>query len=165
MLNPDYDYYWFFDDDVTFPNNQLYDFVNAHKHLDHDCMISYIFGDLTQNLQLETWDMDENMIVYHSTEHNWLTHYPGHGDIQPLDVNKTYGSYFPLVRLSNRALNTLLEEHKKGYYGYSEGFVPTILNYKNLSLYSIYNKQSEIKVNKDLTVFHRRYHQMKWENL
>jgi hypothetical protein len=165
MLNPNYDYYWFFDDDVTFPNNQLYDFVNAHKHLNHDCMISYIFGDLTQNLQLETWDMDENMVVYHSIEHNWLTHYPGHGDIQPLDVNKTYGSYFPLVRLSNRALNTLLEEHKKGYYGYSEGFVPTILNYKDLSLYSIYNKQSEIKVNKDLTVFHRRYHQMKWENL
>jgi hypothetical protein len=165
MLNPNYDYYWFFDDDVTFPNNQLYDFVNAHKSLDHDCMISYIFGKTNQENQSDTLDMDENMIAYHSNEHNWLTLYPGPGDIHPSDVVKSYGSYFPLVRLSNKALRILLEEHKNEYYGYSEGFVPTILDYKGLSLYSIYNKQSEIKVNKDLEVFHRGYHQMKWENL
>ena len=164
-MHPNYDYYWFFDDDVTFPQNQLYDFVNEHKVLDHDCMISYIFGDLNQVNQPDTHDMDERMVAYHSTEHNWLTHYPGDGDIQPSEVTEKYGSYFPLVRLSNKALNVLLEEHEKGYYGYSEGFVPTILNHRGLKLYSIYNKNSEVVVNKDLVVYHRRYHQMTWENL
>jgi hypothetical protein len=164
-MHPNYDYYWFFDDDVTFPQNQLYDFVNEHKVLDHDCMISYIFGDLNQANQPDTHDMDERMVAYHSTAHNWLTHYPGDGDKQPSEVTEKYGSYFPLVRLSNKALNVLLEEHEKGYYGYSEGFVPTILNHRGLKLYSIYNKNSEVVVNKDLVVYHRRYHQMTWENL
>jgi hypothetical protein len=164
-VNPNYDYYWFFDDDVTFPNGQLYDFVEKHKGLDHDCMISYIFGDLEQKNQPDTHDMDEKMVAYHSTSHNWLSHYPGDGDIQPSDIKDKYGSYFPLVRLSNRALSILVSEHEKGYYGYSEGYVPTILDYHGLKLYSIYNKQSEIAVDKDLIVFHRRHHQMQWENL
>lgn len=163
--NPNYDYYWFFDDDVTFPNNQLYEFVDQHKHLDHDCMIAYIFGGLNQTNQPDTWDMDDRMVAYHSTDFNWLTHYPGAGDVQPPDVKENYGSYFPVVRLSNKALSTLWEEHQKGFYGYSEGYLPTILNYRGLSLYSIYNKESEIKVNKDLILHHRRYHQMTWENL
>lgn len=164
-MHPNYDYYWFFDDDVTFPEKQLYQFVDEHKVLDHDCMISYIFGDLNQTNQLDTHDMDEKMVAYHSTNHNWLTHYPGDGDIQPLDVKDKYGSYFPLVRLSNKALNVLLEEHEKGFYGYSEGYVPTVLNHYGLKLYSIYNKNSEVAINKDLVVHHRRYHQMTWENL
>jgi hypothetical protein len=163
--NPNYDHYWFFDDDVTFPNNQLYDFVNEHKHLEHDCMVAYIFGGLNQTNQPDTWDMDERMVAYHSTDHNWLTHYPGDGDIQPSNIKEVYGSYFPVVRLSNKALSVLWEEHQKGHYGYSEGYLPTILNHRGLSLYSIYNKESEIKVNKDLILYHRRYHQMTWENL
>jgi hypothetical protein len=164
-MHPNYDYYWFFDDDVTFPQNQLYDFVNDHKMLDHDCMISYIFGGINQINQPDTHDMDDRMVAYHSTEHNWLTHYPGDGDIQSPEIVEKYGSYFPLVRLSNKALNVLLEEHEKGHYGYSEGFVPTTLNHHGLKLYSIYNKQSEVAINKDLIVHHRRYHQMTWENL
>lgn len=164
-MHPNYDYYWFFDDDVTFPEDQLYQFVNEHKVLDHDCMISYIFGDLNQTNQPDTHDMDERMVAYHSTNHNWLSHYPGDGDIQSADIVEKYGSYFPLVRLSNKALNVLLEEHEKGYYGYSEGYVPTVLNHYGLKLYSIYNKDSEVAINKDLVVHHRRYHQMTWENL
>lgn len=164
-INPNYDYYWFFDDDVTFPKLQLYDFVNEHKSLDHDCMISYIFGDLNQVNQPDTHDMDEKMVAYHSESHNWLTHYPGDGDIQDPNIKEKYGSYFPLVRFSNKALNVLLNEHERGYYGYSEGYVPTVLNYHGLKLYSIYNKQSEVAINKELIVHHRRYHQMTWENL
>jgi hypothetical protein len=163
--NPNYDYYWFFDDDVTFPDNQLYDFINQHKYLEHDCMVTYIFGNINQTLQPDTWDMDEKMVAYHSTEHNWLTHYPGPGDNHPKEIKETYGSYFPLVRLSNKALNTLYEEHNKGYYGYSEGYVPTILNHYGLTLYSIYDKESNVKIDKNLIVHHRRYHQMTWENL
>lgn len=164
-LFPDYDYYWFFDDDVTFPNNQLYDFVKEHKSLDHDCMISYIFGNINQKQQEDTHDMDERMVAYHAPNANWLSHYPGPGDNQPGDVVETYGSYFPLVRLSNEALRVLIEEHEKGFYGYSEGYVPTILNHRGLKLYSIYDKDSNVKINKDIIVYHRRYHQMKWENL
>jgi hypothetical protein len=128
-------------------------------------MVAYIFGGLNQTNQPDTWDMDERMVAYHSTDHNWLTHYPGDGDIQPSDIKEVYGSYFPVVRLSNKALSVLWEEHQKGHYGYSEGYLPTILNHRGLSLYSIYNKESEIKVNKDLILHHRRYHQMTWENL
>lgn len=164
-LFPDYDYYWFFDDDVTFPNGQLYEFIESHKHLDHDCMISYIFGDLNQKNQFDTHDMDENMVAYHAPNHNWLSHYPGPGDIQPENITEKYGSYFPLVRLSNDAMQVLWDEHNNGYYGYSEGYVPTVLNNKGLKLYSIYNKESNVKVNNDIIVYHRRYHQMKWENL
>jgi hypothetical protein len=164
-VQPDYDYYWFFDDDVTFPENQLYDFVEKHKSLDHDCMITYIFGGLDQENQPLTHNMDENMVAYHSTNHNWLSHYPGDGDIQPSEVTEKYGSYFPLVRLSNKAMAILLREHQKGFYGYSEGYVPTILNHYGLKLYSIYNKQSNITLDNNLIVHHRRYHQLQWENL
>jgi hypothetical protein len=162
---PNYNYYWFFDDDVTFPNGQLYDFINQHKSLDHDCMISYIFTHETSTNNSNVPTMDENMVSYHSSNHNWLVHYPGPGDIHGEDVKEKYGSYFPLVRLSKKAMETLIEEHEKGLYGYSEGFVPTILNHRGLKLYSIFDKNSEVSVNPNLIVHHKRYHQMKWENL
>lgn len=164
-LFPEYEHYWFFDDDVTFPQNELYEFINAHKDLDHDCMISYLFSDLNAENPSRVLEMEETMGSYHSQDHNWLTHYPGAGDVQPTDVREKYGSYFPLVRLSNRALKTLVEEHERGYYGYSEGYVPTILNYRGLKLYSIYNKQSKVAAAEDITVYHRGYLDLVWKNV
>jgi hypothetical protein len=81
------------------------------------------------------------------------------------DIKEKYGSYFPVVRLSNKALSILCDEHQNGYFGYSEGYMPTILNHRGLSLYSIYNKESNVKVDNNIILHHRRYHQMTWENL
>ena len=164
-IHPEYEYYWFFDEDVTFPENHLYDIVNAHAHLDHDCMITYLFSDLNNENPSQVPVVDENMVSFHSTDHYWLKHYPGPGDIQPEDVKEKYGSYFPMVRLSNKALKTLVEEHEKGFHGYSEGYVPTILNHKGLKLYSIFNKDSKINVDESLIAFHRKYLELQWKNL
>jgi len=163
--HPEYEYYWFFDEDVTFPENDLYHIVNAHAHLDHDCMITYLFSDLNNDNPSKVPVVDENMVSFHSTDHYWLKHYPGPGDTQPEDVKEKYGSYFPMVRLSNKALKTLVEEHEKGFYGYSEGYVPTVLNHHGLKLYSIFNKDSKIAVDESLIAFHRRYLELQWKNL
>jgi len=164
-LHPEYKYYWFFDEDVTFPEDHLYDIVNAHSNMDHDCMITYLFSDVNNENPSQVPVVDENMVSYHSLNHYWLSHYPGPGDIQPEDVKEKYGSYFPIVRLSNKALKTLVEEHEKGHYGYSEGYVPTILNYHGLKLHSIFNKDSKIAADESLIAFHRRYLELQWKNL
>lgn len=162
---PEYEYYWFFDDDVTFPNNDLYTFVDAHSHLDHDCMITYLFADLNAENKSQVLTMTPGMGSFHAEDHNWLVHYPGPGDVQPAGVTEKYGSYFPLVRLSNKALKALVEEHENGHYGYSEGYVPTVLNYRNLSLYSIFNKESKVVVDESLEVYHRRYQDLVWKHV
>jgi len=163
LLHPNYDYYWFFDDDISFPNADYEEFLRAHYDIAADCVITYIFSKEKNIAGVHS--MDENMVAYHSKEFNWLTHYPGPGDKQPESVETNLGSYFPIVRLSNQALETLWRKHKEGYYGYSEGYVPTTLHNENLSLYSIYDKESEILANPSLLVHHKNYHQMKWENL
>ena len=70
----------------------------------------------------------------------WFERFPGDGDILPKGINQWYGSFFPAVRYSNSSMNTLLKQFKDGLWGYSEGFVPTILNKHNHSLGSIFNK-------------------------
>jgi hypothetical protein len=81
------------------------------------------------------------------------------------DLKYSGGSYFPLVRLSNKSMKILLEEHKKGYYGYSEGYVPTTLNQYNLKLYSIFNKESKVDANENIIIYHRRYLDLIWKNI
>jgi hypothetical protein len=165
LTQPDYDYYWFFDEDVTFPQNNLKEFIKAHSELDHDCMITYLFSNFDNENNSNVPVIDENMVSYHSRDHYWLKHYPGDGDKQPEDVTETYGSYFPLVRLSNEAMRILWQEHQNGYYGYSEGYVPSILNKHGLKLYSIYNKDSKVVADENLVVYHRRYLELQWKNL
>jgi hypothetical protein len=128
-------------------------------------MITYLFSDVNNDNPSQVPVVDENMVSYHSLNHYWLSHYPGPGDVQPEDVKEKYGSYFPIVRLSNKAMRVLVEEHEKGNHGYSEGYVPTILNYRGLKLYSIFNKQSKIAADESLVAFHRRYLELQWKNL
>jgi hypothetical protein len=101
---------------------------------------------------------------FHAPDYNWLTHYPGIGDKQPEDITEKYGSYFPIVRLSNRALSLLLEKHNQGYYGYSEGYVPTVLNHHGMSLYSIFNTNSKVDLNNDILIHHKNW-EMLWKNV
>ena len=162
-IHPEYEYYWFFDDDVTFPNFQLDQFLESHNPLTYDCMITYLFSNLGNENPSNVPVMDENMGSFHAKEFNWLTHYPGHGDNQPPYIKETYGSFFPIVRYSNRAMKKLLEEHENGYYGYSEGYVPTVLNHHGMSLYSIYNKNSKVELNNDILIHHKNW-EMYWKS-
>ena len=70
---------------------------------------------------------------------------PGDGDKLPDDFTEKFGSFFPIVRLSNSALKLLHELLFDGIYGYSEGFVPTILNYHGFKLDTIFDNTSKGK--------------------
>ena len=55
-----------------------------------------------------------------------------------------YGSYFPVFRISNLAVSTLISGYiKERVVGYCETLVPTFLKYKDLSIapFSKYNIQ------------------------
>lgn len=161
---PNYEYYWFFDDDITFPNSDLTKFLEKHNRLDYDCMITYLFANLNAKNPSNVLTMEQGMGSYHSQDHHWLIHYPGVGDKQPPYITETYGSYFPIVRFSNRALKKLMEVHEEGYYGYSEGFVPTVLNHFGMSLYSIFNKDSKVNLAEDI-VIHHKFDTILWKNI
>jgi len=163
-VHPEYDYYWFFDDDVTFPNHQLKEFLDSHKHLDHDCMITYLFSNVGNENPSNVPFVGPGMGSYHVPDHNWLIHYPGVGDKQPPYVTEKYGSFFPIVRFSNQAMKLLWQEHQKGYYGYSEGYVPTVLNYFGMKLYSIFNTESKVEANNNIIIHHKNW-EMLWKNV
>ena len=48
-----------------------------------------------------------------------------------------FGSFFPVVRYSKQAMEELLKINNEGYNGYSEGFVPTVLNEKGMKISSL----------------------------
>jgi hypothetical protein len=53
-----------------------------------------------------------------------------------------FGSFFPTTRFSNKALKKLLELNNNGYYAYSEGFVPTVLNKYGFKLSTLINSDN-----------------------
>lgn len=163
-VHPEYDYYWFFDDDITFPDTQLNEFLDAHKELDHDCMITYLFSNLNNKNPSNVPFIGLGMGSYHVPDYNWLTHYPGAGDNQAPYVTEKYGSFFPIVRFSNQAMRILWQEHKKGYFGYSEGFVPSVLNHYGMKLYSIFNTESKVAANNNILIHHKNW-EMLWKNV
>ena len=163
-VHPEYDYYWFFDDDVTFPNHQLKEFLDSHNHLDYDCMVTYLFSNIGNENPSNVPFVGPGMGSYHVPDYNWLIHYPGAGDKQPPYVTEKYGSFFPIVRFSNQAMRLLWQEHQKGYYGYSEGYVPTVLNYYGMKLYSIFNTESKVEANNNIIIHHKNW-EMLWKNV
>jgi len=50
-----------------------------------------------------------------------------------------FGSFFPVVRYSKRSMEELLKINNEGYDGYSEGFVPTLLNERGMKMSSLIN--------------------------
>ena len=71
----------------------------------------------------------------------WFDRFPGDGD----QINKNgelFGSFFPIVRFSNKSLRHVTDLLLNGIHGYSEGFVPTILNKDGFTLDTIFNNQS-----------------------
>ena len=72
----------------------------------------------------------------------WFDRFPGDGDhIDKKD--ELFGSFFPIVRFSNKSLRHLTNLLINKEHGYSEGFVPTILNRDGFKLDTIFNNQSK----------------------
>jgi hypothetical protein len=135
--SPKKDWYWFFDDDVTC--NDWEGFIDAFKNVDTDFLSWFVFSKEDYGKGIEP--LDERT----TSQHMWFERFPGDGDKLGFHVHQMYGSFFPAVRYSWTALNTLNELFKFDSVGYSEGFVPTMLNYYNHSLGSIFQSDGTSK--------------------
>lgn len=138
--NPQYKYYWFYDDDVKIDNWE--EFFKGFETNNADFLSYYCFKKEDYKSQPNIPVIDSNT----TSEHMWFERFPGDGDKLPSEVTEYFGSFFPIVRLSNPAIKKLYELWRNdNLHGYSEGFVPTILNYYNFSLDTIFHKDSQSK--------------------
>jgi len=136
--NPQYDYYWFYDDDIRADNWEL--FHDGFKNNPSDFISFFCFKNVNVTSQPTIPVLDENT----TSKEMWFRRFPGNGDRVPEDIRDFFGSFFPIVRISNAAIRKLYELWKNNHiYGYSEGFVPTVLNHYGFSLDTIYNKESQ----------------------
>lgn len=138
IKNPIYDNYWFFDDDVMFKGD-LKGLLNAYEEIDSDFLGIQVFKKEDYEEFPNVSKLNDRM---KGSGGHWLGHCPGHGDNFE-SVEKHMGSFFPIVRFSKQAMLYLLKVHQDGYYGYSEGFVPTTLasaGYKVTSMLDEFNK-------------------------
>jgi len=137
--NPNFDYYWFFDDDVKAVN--WVEFFKGFEGDDSDFISYFIFKNKNVESQSDIPKIDDKTF----SNDQWFYRFPGDGDVLPGDVNEFFGSFFPVVRFSNRAMMELLKFNDSGFDAYSEGFVPTILNYKGLKLSTLYTPENKSK--------------------
>ena len=132
LTHPNYDFYWFFDDDVNC--SDWNSFFNTIKY-DSDFLAYFIFKQ-EHIIEQPLVPVIDNK-TYSGMQ--WFNRFPGDGDKLPLIKTGYFGSFFRIVRYSNKALSTLKSINEAGYYGYSEGFVPTMLNYSGCKLDSLFN--------------------------
>ena len=136
MLNPNEDWYWFMDDDVICDNWS--EFFKSFENNDADFISYYLFKNKGVKNQPNIPEIDKNT---HSGT-TWFSRFPGDGD--NIDKNdELFGSFFPIVRFSNKSLKHLSNLLINKQHGYSEGFVPTQLNKDGFTLDTIFNNQSE----------------------
>jgi len=133
ISNPNYDYYWFFDDDVRSDN--WVEFFKGFEDVDDDFISYFIFKHPNVESQINVPKIDGRT---HSGE-GWFNRFPGHGDQLPNSCKEMFGSFFPVVRYSKRSMEELLKINNEGYDGYSEGFVPTLLNERGMKMSSLIN--------------------------
>jgi hypothetical protein len=136
ILNPNEEWYWFMDDDVICDNWS--EFFKAFENNDADFISYYVFKNKGVKNQSNIPEIDDN------THSNiaWFDRFPGDGDhIDKKD--ELFGSFFPIVRFSNKSLRHLTNLLINKEHGYSEGFVPTILNRDGFKLDTIFNNQSK----------------------
>lgn len=148
----DFDYYWFFDDDVTF-NGNIKNLLSIYDKIDDDFIAIQAFKKENYIDYPRISVINNKMLGSHG---NWLSLCPGAGD-NFKNTNKHIGSFFPIVRFSNNSMKHLYDMHTQGYYGYSEGFVPTSLasdGFKVSSMLDEYNNYF-IKNDTDCKIFHK----------
>lgn len=131
MKYPNYEYYWFFDDDIKMDNWEL--FFNSFKNEDADFLTYFLFKNIDVESQPDVPKIDDR--TYSRTE--WFKRFPGVDANLPIDMTNLFGSFFPTTRFSNKALKTIMEYNLNGYHAYHEGMVPTILNYEGQKMKTI----------------------------
>jgi hypothetical protein len=136
VKNPNYDFYWFFDDDIKMTNWDKF-FEKTDKD-DSDFLSYFCFKKSGVTSQDNVLTIDDKTY----SKNDWFNRFPGDGDVLPDNTNEMFGSFFPTTRFSNRALSKLLKIHKDGYYAYHEGFVPTVLNKYGFKLGSLINSDN-----------------------
>lgn len=137
IQNPEYDYYWFFDDDIKSDN--WVEFFKGFENDDSDFISYFIFKNKDVESQNNVPKIDEKTF----SNDQWFFRFPSDGDKLPKETNELFGSFFPSVRFSKRALNSLLKIHEDGYDAYSEGFVPTVLNLFNYKLTTMFTPENK----------------------
>lgn len=131
LKNPTYDYYWFFDDDVKCNDwDSVLD--NIDPRIDFLSYFTFKRSNVTSQhlvppIDNKTYSGD-----------GWFNRFPGDTDTLPAGTGEYFGSFFPIVRFSNSAMKTLVQLNLDGFFGYSEGFVPTTLNYSGHTLDTLY---------------------------
>lgn len=146
IQNPQYDYYWFFDDDVQFVGD-IKGLLSDYNAYNDDFMAIQLFSKELYS------GFDRINIAGPKMKGSggvWLGFAPGPGDAYK-SVEKHMGSFFPIVRYSNKAMAHLIELNKQGYYGYSEGFVPTSLASDGFSVSSMLNDDDKYFIKTDST--------------
>lgn len=142
MLNfyqqyPNYEYYWFFDDDAIITNSQA--FFNGFTNDTSDFIAHFCFKNVGITAQSKVPVIDDNTY----SKLDWFKRFPGNGDCMPKDAKDLFGSFFDVVRFSNEAMQYLLELNNKKFAGYGEGYVPTVLNAKGFELSTIIGKDNK----------------------
>ncbi len=149
ILNPNEEWYWFMDDDVQCDNWD--GFFKGFENDNTDFLCYYLFKEESVNSQPNVPNIDNNT---HSGN-GWFNRFPGDGDKIDPDC-EMFGSFFPIVRFSNKSLKHLANLMKEGIHGYSEGFVPTQLNKDGFTLGTIYDTNSKSKYfDNDVKVLHK----------
>lgn len=130
--NPNFDYYWYFDDDIRL-NGDLKNFLNEFDELENDFMAIQIFKKEDYLDYPKVNIINDKML---GSRGHWLGLCPGPGD-NFKSTEKHMGCFFPITRFSKKAFEYLLEIHREGYFGYSEGFVPTSLASAGYQVFSM----------------------------
>lgn len=158
LSHPNYDYYWFFDDDIKINNWDK--FFEGTDNDDSDFLGYFLFKNKNINSQPNVPNIDDKTF----SKYTWFDRFPGDGDIIGNDITELFGSFFPVNRFSNRAMKKLLELNIEGLSGYSEGFVPTMLNkygYKLSTLIKPDNTSNYFDVN-EVNILHKNI-KINWE--
>jgi len=151
LKNPNFDHYWFFDDDVDF-SGDIKSFLDVYKNENEDFIAIQAFKKENYPEFPKISIINNNMKGSHG---NWLSLCPGPGDNFE-SKSRHIGSFFPIVRFTKNAMNYLLELHSEGFYGYSEGFVPTSLASSGFSVASIMDEFNNFFIeNTNCKIFHK----------
>lgn len=158
--NPNFDYYWFFDDDIDFSGN-IKMFLDTYLNESEDFMAIQAFKKENYANNYPKISIINNRMT--GSRGHWLEWCPGPGDNfkhNPVHI----GSFFPIVRFSNKAMKHLLDLHNQGFYGYSEGFVPTSLASDGLTVSSMMDEFNNFFVQNtsDCILYHKGM-QFTWE--
>lgn len=152
IKNPDYDHYWFFDDDIDFEGD-LKGFLDEYKNEDEDFLAIQAFKKENYSEFPKISIVSNKMKGSHG---NWLDLCPGPGDSFK-SKEKHLGSFFPIVRFSNNAMKHLMKLHLSGFYGYSEGFVPTSLASDGFKVASMMDENNKffIEIKANCKLYHK----------